>query len=355
MALQSALQACLMGSLASSLNRELPPRDYAGKFVVKNMTTLMPKGLPSGVDLLSDPSNLFVPRCKHAGRIVYDESGVPHMVMHQGVVVSKEGYYGIGQKIVAENSSDLILANLGLHEPGEERLFSEVLRLMPRGAVMLELGAYWAYYSTWFGAAVPDARLLAVEGEPAHMAVGEHNLEINNQSARWWRAFVSCGWSPGNYGAGNCKTEVVVSQLLVDLKLQHVDLLLADIQGSEWKMIKDIKDVLKARRVSYLFISTHKGFLHAGCKEVLSSVGYRIIASVDIDECSWAGDGVIVACPKELKAVPPVDLGCRARAPERRNSVFENVPFSGEPCPYLPHRWKQLLQHQEGHSHKRVG
>eukprot|EP00966_Prymnesium_polylepis_P138193 3193520-Prymnesium_polylepis.1 len=62
------------------------------------------------------------------------------MVMHQGVVVSKEGYYGIGQKIVAENSSDLILANLGLHEPGEERLFSEVLRLMPRGAVMLELG-----------------------------------------------------------------------------------------------------------------------------------------------------------------------------------------------------------------------
>ncbi len=36
----------------------------------------------------------------------------------------------------------------------EERLFGEVLEWMPSGAVMVELGAYWAYYSTWFARCV---------------------------------------------------------------------------------------------------------------------------------------------------------------------------------------------------------
>jgi len=278
----------------------LPPRDYAGTVAMTDAQ--LPKN--PKLDLFSDPSNLFIPRCRHAGQLVLDETGVPHMVMHQGVVVSKEGYYGVGQKIQFHNSSDVIMANLGVHEPGEERLFSEVLQQMPRGAVMLELGAYWAYYSTWFGAAVPGARLLAVEGEEEHLKVGQHNLAINNVTARWWRAFVSCGWSPGNYGAGNCKTELLVSKLIAEERLDHVDLLLADIQGSEYKMLKDIAEVLHAKRVSYLFISTHAGWLHEHCKRLLEREGYRIIGGADISERSWASDGVLVACPKNLQNLP---------------------------------------------------
>lgn len=323
---------------------KLPPRDYAASLVNLKATPL-PK-TEGGWDVLSDPSNLFVPRCKHAGRVVNDEDGVPHVVMHNGVVVSKEGYYGLGQRINWVNGSDLMITNLGVHEPGEERLFGEVLQHMTRGAVMLELGAYWAYYSCWFGRAVPDARLLAVEGEPANMAVGKHNMQANNVSAEWWRAFVSCGWSPGNYGAGNCKTEVLVSNLTAQLGLDHVDLLLADIQGSEYKMLKDIAPLLRARRVSYLFISTHAGWLGDSCKRLLETVGYRIIAFTDIGESSWAGDGVIVACPKELKQVLPVALGNRARTPGRRSRIFEDIPGSGGRCPFLPLRWLNLIHHQ---------
>ena len=56
--------------------------------------------------------------------------------------------------------------NRGVHEPGEERMFAEVIRRMPPGALMIELGSYWAFYSTWFGKAVPSARIFCVEAYP---------------------------------------------------------------------------------------------------------------------------------------------------------------------------------------------
>ena len=92
--------------------------------------------------------------------------------VHNGVPAVRHGYYGSDFTTIFE-------ANLGVHEAAEERLFGEVLKFMPRGAVMLELGSYWAFYSTWFGRAVARPRLLCVEGEPHNLALGRRNAARN--------------------------------------------------------------------------------------------------------------------------------------------------------------------------------
>ena len=99
-----------------------------------------------------------------------------------------------------------------------------------------------------------------------------------------------------------------MSNLTSSLGLEHVHLLLADIQGSEYKMLKDITPMLKARRISYLFVSLHAEWLGDACKRLLEGFGYRILAFADISQRSWAGDGVIIACPMELTQVAPVEL-----------------------------------------------
>jgi hypothetical protein len=100
-------------------------------------------------DVMSDPSNLLVPRCRHAGKTVnYDGDQV--VVMSNGIVVTAKGYYG--------GYSDILWRNVGVHEAAEERLFSAIVDRAPPKSAILELGAFWAFYSVWFTLAVPDAQ-----------------------------------------------------------------------------------------------------------------------------------------------------------------------------------------------------
>src|SRR5258707_487821 len=84
------------------------------------------------------PDNQFIPRCPEAGQLADAQ-----LIMHNGLRVGALSYAGEGNR-------DLIVANRGVHEPQEERVFQEALKFMPKGATMLELGSFWAFYSMWF-------------------------------------------------------------------------------------------------------------------------------------------------------------------------------------------------------------
>lgn len=100
-------------------------------------------------DVMSDPSNLLIPRCKHAGKtVIYDGDEV--VVMSNGVIVTAKGYYN--------SYSAILWRNAGVHEAAEERLFSAIVDRAPPGSAIVELGAFWAFYSVWYSLSVPDAR-----------------------------------------------------------------------------------------------------------------------------------------------------------------------------------------------------
>lgn len=238
-------------------------------------------------DAISCPDNAHIPRCADAGKLTGS-----CIVMHNGLRVRALGYYGPGML-------NLLLQNRGVHEPQEEKAFHEVLPHMPEGAAMIELGAYWGFYSLWFASSVSRARCFLFEPDPRNLEAGKQNFALNGLKAEF------SGEAVGNRFATQLKTARLTNlrEIMQQRKLGHVDLLHADIQGAERDMLLEAEDVFLKRQVSYLFISTHSDKLHMECKDFLEARGYRILCSASRSE-SYSLDGVLVA---KLEGAPGPD------------------------------------------------
>jgi hypothetical protein len=81
-----------------------------------------------------------IPKVQDAGMVFCNTSGEAIQLMHNGIQVVTNGYYG-------HFNSEIVKRLRGHHEPQEERVFYEILKLVEPGTVMIELGAYWSYYS----------------------------------------------------------------------------------------------------------------------------------------------------------------------------------------------------------------
>jgi len=224
------------------------------------------------------PDNAHIRRIPEAGKI---EGGF--QLMHNGLKVLVGSYYGQG-------SSQLLKKNRGVHEPQEERVFQEVLRLLAPGSVMIELGAYWAYYSMWFCKEIPNGRAYLVEPEAENLEFGRGNFAANKLSgAHFTHALVG---SKGATREDGVKV-ICVDDFVRDQQLQEIAILHSDIQGCELEMVHGAQETLRAGKVAFCFISTHNVDLHEQCEAALREIGFKILASVTPPE-SYSVDGLIV-------------------------------------------------------------
>jgi hypothetical protein len=155
---------------------------------------------------------------------------------------------------------------------------------------MLELGAYWGYYSLWFSSAVKDARCFLVEPVGEHLRCGETNFQINNALGNFTQAFVGSVDRTDRDGT----RYVAVDPFCERNGIERLAILHADIQGGEVDMLRGAEQMLGSKAVDWIFISTHSKKLHHECMDILSSHGYTIMASADLDE-TYSVDGLIVA------------------------------------------------------------
>jgi hypothetical protein len=174
--------------------------------------------------------------------------------------------------------------------PQEEVVFAALLKILAPGAVIVEGGAYWAFYSMWFLTEVPSSRAFLIEPNIANIEIGKRNLAENRLSAPITRAYV--GKEPGVDADGT--PIVAVDQFARDHELAKIDLLHMDIQGAELDMLTGARQLLSERRIDYIFISTHSEALHADCVSRLRSHSYRVLASATPRQ-SFSYDGLIVA------------------------------------------------------------
>lgn len=237
--------------------------------------------------------NLHIERVPGAGDL---ENGV--MTTHSGLKILAESYYGQG-------NADLMAANRGVHEPQEEYVFQEVLRRLDSGSNMLELGAYWGYYSLWFLQAVKDGQVYLVEPETENLEVGRRNFSLNGCRGDFTQALVGAAPDPQA-----SPPQISVDSFLRDRKIAHLTILHSDIQGYEVAMLQGARDSFASRRVDYVFISTHGIWLHLECLEFLRHHDYVILASADKFE-SYSLDGLIVARRRELFGCPPIQISRR--------------------------------------------
>ncbi len=176
-------------------------------------------------EIRSDPCNPRIARVNRAGEIVGG-----HLVTHNGLQVKPFDSCYMG----------LLQANGGCHEPQEEFVFQEVLKHIPRRGCILELGAYWAFYSMWFAREVPEARCLLVEPRRKNLKVGQHNFARNGIRGEFFRSRVGYAY-------------LGVDRFLAARQLGYIDVLHADIQGSEFEMLCDAQESLNSGRIGYVF------------------------------------------------------------------------------------------------------
>ncbi len=248
---------------------------------------------------LACPDNRHVTRVPEAGRIVRS-----WQIMHNGIKIWKGSYYNYPIQL-------LLQKNRGVHEPQEERAFGQVLQDMPRNAVMLELGAYWGFYSMWFHQVVESARCFLIEPVGLNLESGKRNFRLNGMGASFHQAFV--GSSSGTTDEG--VRRICIDDFLRENSIDYVHILHSDIQGFELEMLKGAREAIEENRIALVFVSTHSNVLHQECRVFLSDHGFTILASANLDE-SYSCDGLLVA--KGRGARGPESLAISLRTPSSK-------------------------------------
>jgi Methyltransferase FkbM domain len=226
--------------------------------------------------VLESPDNKSIERVPDAGNIKGDVQ-----LMHNGVKVHVGSYYGDGNTV-------LLHRNRGVHEPQEEFSFDSILEFIPRGGVMLELGAFWGFYSMTFLHKVDGGRCFLVEPDKHALLSGKNNFKLNKLKGKFFNFFISDISTSGDVPT------ITVTEFLQRNEISHLSILHSDIQGYELKMLVGANAYLKTGKIDYVFISTHSNELHQACKAFLIDAGYLILCDADLDE-TYSWDGLIVA------------------------------------------------------------
>lgn len=237
--------------------------------------------------------NQHIPRLDNAGLIEGNTQ-----VMHNGVRIKLGSYYGYGY-------SFLFQQNKGVHEPQEERVFHEVLKYIPEGGIMLELGAFWAFYSMWFHKEVKQAVNYMLEPDYLNLLKGKANFKLNGYKGHFLHAYA--GKDALNKGP---IPTITVDEFMKKNGLRKLDVLHSDIQGEELNMLNGAKRTFEAGLIDFVFISTHSNELHSECSAFLLQYGFEIIASADLNE-TFSVDGVLVAKRKEVAGPSFLELDLR--------------------------------------------
>lgn len=249
---------------------------------------------PRTQEVLACPDLQDIPTVSGAGQLLDGE-----LLMHNGLKVLSGSYSG-------DPMTNLLSRTKGIHEPQEEKVFAEVLKFIPPGSAMLELGAWWGFYSMWFRKEIADGRLFLIEPFAENLAFGEKNLALNGMNATFLQAFID---SSSHQTAGQTRF-INIDDAMKEFSLDRLAILHCDIQGYEAAMLKGASQSIAERKIDYLFISSHGTNLHYECLDILRSANYEILAHADMLD-TYSFDGLIVGRRKELDGCPPIPVALR--------------------------------------------
>ncbi|HEX7633281.1 MAG TPA: FkbM family methyltransferase [Candidatus Saccharimonadales bacterium] len=309
--------------------------------------TLRNNSVPSALDILQSTGSVWnkdnqgrvemalachdandLPRVKDAGELKVVD-GVPVQITHSGLLVKQNGYQG-------DWMTDIIKGLKGVHEPQEEKVFSEVLKRVKSGGAMIELGSWWSYYSMWFLQAVKSPRkVICCEPDPENLTLGEFNMQLNNFTVGKDAIFYNAAGgsedkkkiSFATEDGTQIKTVIrTVDGIVKEQKIRQLEILHIDIQGAELQALEGALQSIRKGIVRFVFISTHHYVIsndpniHNKCLKFIEDNNGTIIAQHTVLESS-TGDGLIVASFK------PVDKDFRVAVSRQpaNDSLFRSA------------------------------
>jgi len=192
--------------------------------------------------------------------------------------------------------------------PAEAKVFWQIFvrrcyRVWDDCRVVVDAGANVGIFSIWAAGKLPDSHIVAVEPCPETFARLRHNLWINNLEPRVEPLQLALTAQSGerimSIDAESPRrrliptdakiedkrvvtvTSVSLADLMNRLKLEQIDLLKIDIEGSEWEVLHSTPvSVLRAiRRIQFEYHEVHArfGFSRRELFSYLTSAGHRVI------------------------------------------------------------------------------
>jgi FkbM family methyltransferase len=262
-----------------------------------------------------------IPKVRDAG-LILDLGDRKVQCMHEGSLVVAGGYHG-------EWMSRIIGELRGHHEPQEELLFHEILKHVAENSCIVELGAFWAYYTNWYLGSVEGSTAVCVEPDTSNMSCGQLNLALNHRTATWINAAVGSGGKEVLIKRASDGSEVMVPCLNMDEIRERagfpvIEVLHLDVQGAELDLLRSLDNAVAAQALRFVFVSTHHASIsgspttHQDCIRELQRLGAIILEDHSVEE-SFSGDGLVVASFRMEDAgiqLPPVSRNTA------RNSLF---------------------------------
>lgn len=246
-------------------------------------------------EVLACPDNLYIQRVANAGLVVRGKQ-----IMHNGLKINLGSYYG-------PEVAQQLFKNKGVHEPQEEYVFQEVLKDIPAGATMIELGAFWAFYSMWFNSIVKNANNFMVEPDPFNLESGKRNFVLNGIKGDFTQAYVG-----KKNEITNGERTIGIDDFAAEKGISFIDILHCDIQGFEYEMLLGAEKMIQKDKIGYFFISTHSNEVHYQCLNHLKEKQYEIVAASDLDQ-TYAEDGLIVAKSRSYRGINEVTISLKPK------------------------------------------
>ena len=272
---------------------------------------VFPADVQARIDMtLSCRDSDAIPKVADAGAVV-ERDGTAVQVMHDGTLVRADGYCGAW-------ITEIISRLRGHHEPQEELIFHHLLPHARPGSLIVELGAWWAYYTNWYLGAVPAAEAVCVEPDPANLELGRANLALNGRAAEFINAALGGEYRPRiDFARAGHQEPVPIESLdmpalAARLRGRSVEMLHMDMQGAELAFLRSLPRA--GATVRFVMVSTHHESIsgsastHADCLAELRGQGAVVLAEHDVLE-SYSGDGLIAAsfrCDDASIPLPPL-------------------------------------------------
>jgi len=239
-------------------------------------------------DIISSKDNKLIPKVVNAGIIKNGKQ-----TMHNGLKIYLGSYYGPEFALI-------FLKSKGVHEPQEERVFGEVLKKIKPGSTMIELGAFWSFYSMWFNKEVENAINYMVEPDSFNLGQGKRNFKLNKLKGKFIQAF------SGKLSSFTGAIPVLsLDDIIKSNYIDFVDILHSDIQGFEYDMLQGAINSFNEKKIGYVFISTHSNEVHNNCLSFLNGFNFIVLANADIDH-TFSEDGLIVARAPYYEGIEPI-------------------------------------------------
>lgn len=242
----------------------------------------------------SDP----IPKVPGAGA-VFVRAGRQLQRMHEGTLIEAGGYHG-------DWMTRIIRGLRGHHEPQEELLFHHLVACCRPRTTIVEVGAFWAYYTNWYLGAVADSNAVCVEPDANNMACGQRNLALNGRSATWIHACVGRAYAEA-VAMRRESDGITVSlpchsfdSLLDRIGRRPIEMLHMDCQGAELPLLQSLDRAVREGLLRFVVVSTHHPLIsgspttHQDCLRQLEALGATILCEHQVEE-SFSGDGLIAA------------------------------------------------------------